>query len=164
MVVAARHRPYPPHMHRQQVCSCSSSSCQGSALGPHTTVMRNGALAIAVRGLLCHRFMAELVIGHFQDLASSVLMAHIMAEREGSALPILDQVMLSRPIPTLWLGNELQERSAVPLTVGQASSVCLSAILSVYPLFATVIRTEHVDVGTEGECAIRRMLCVEHLC
>lgn len=36
--------------------------------------------------------MADLVIGHFQDLAAAVLMAHIMAEREGVPLPILEQV------------------------------------------------------------------------
>lgn len=36
--------------------------------------------------------MADLVIGHFQDLAAAVLMAHIMAERSGQALPILEQV------------------------------------------------------------------------
>lgn len=38
------------------------------------------------------RFMADLVIGHFQDLAAAVLMAHIMAEREGQSQPILEQV------------------------------------------------------------------------
>ena len=76
---------------------------------------RASAIAVRqVRGWLRHRFMAELVIGHFQDLASSVLMAHIMAEREGAALPILDQVTLSPPAPTLWFGIELQQRSAVP--------------------------------------------------
>ena len=88
-----------------------SPAAKGQKLGHRTTVIRDGALAIAFRGLLRHRFMAELVIGHFQDLASSVLMAHIMAEREGSALPILDQVMLSPPVPSLWLGIELQQRS-----------------------------------------------------
>lgn len=38
------------------------------------------------------RFMADLVIGHFQDIAAAVLLAHIMAEREGTSLPILEQV------------------------------------------------------------------------
>ena len=36
--------------------------------------------------------MADLVIGHFQDLAAGVLLAHIMAEREGARLPIAEQV------------------------------------------------------------------------